>query len=81
MYRLKKKRSALLNKKVCSVFHTIFKFDFMMQTIYCIHTSVFSFHTFQTGHSKNNNPSLFILVVKVQQNKRKQKRRGIRVRR
>ena len=29
-YSLNKKRNVLLNKKVISVFHTIFKLDFMM---------------------------------------------------
>ena len=33
---LKKKRNVPLNKKVCFVFQTIFKLDFITQIIYCI---------------------------------------------
>ena len=78
IYCLKKKKNVLLNKNVISVFHTIFKLDFMKQFISCIiHTCLYIlFHAFQTGHSKNTNPSLFIRVAKVQQNDRK---RNLRV--
>ena len=39
----KKKRNVLLNKKVISNFHTIFKINFMTQIIYCIiHTCLYS---------------------------------------
>ena len=77
-YCLKKKKNVLLIKNVISVFHTIFKLDFMKQFISCIiHTCLYIlFHAFQTGHSKNTNPSLFIRVAKVQQNDRK---RNLRV--
>ena len=52
----------------------IFKLDFTMHLIkldhvlYYSHASVVSFHTFQERPSRNTNPSLFIQVVKVQQN-------------
>ena len=38
---LKRKKNVLLNKKVILVFHTIFKFDFITQIIYCILFSYF----------------------------------------
>ena len=44
-----KRKNLFLFKKVNLVFHTIFKLDFIMQTIYCtycLQMSVFSFHTF-----------------------------------
>ena len=80
-YCLKKKKNVLLIKNVISVFHTIFKLDFMKQFISCIiHTCLYIlFHAFQTGHSKNTNPSLFIRVAKVQQNDRKKNPKGVRV--
>ena len=63
----------------------IFKLDFTMHLIkldhvlYYSHASVVSFHTFQARPSRNTNPSLFIQVVKVQQNERKKKPSSITV--
>ena len=48
-YCLKKKKNVLLNKNVISVFHTIFKLDFMKQFIFCIiqRVCIFSFTLFK----------------------------------
>ena len=40
---------------------------------------LFSFHTFETRHSKNTTPSLFIKVVKIQRNEEYKKPNVIRV--
>ena len=74
---LKRKSNVSLNKKVVTVFHTIFKLDFITQINYCIiHRCLcslfilllFSFISFQETEQRNNvNLSLFIQLAKVQQ--------------
>ena len=83
----RKKSNVSLNKKVIFVFHTIFKLDFITQTIYCIiHRCLYSLFIlfsisyisfWETERRNNVNPSLFIQLAKVQQQNELKKKPGV----